>query len=122
LKKYTKSNKFSNSSFYINSKGLKVTCFSSFQVIHEELLKLGINTKDLTINELLNLISKRILNELCLSRKLNQNFYNSENGNILNVLLLNVREVAYNLYDFDTTKMSDELKESYQYQYPVEIA
>jgi hypothetical protein len=36
--------------------------------------------------------------------------------------LLNVREVAYNLYDFDTTKMSDELKESYQYQYPVEIA
>jgi hypothetical protein len=122
LKKYTKSNKFSNTSFYINSKGEKVTCFSSFQVIHEELLELGINTKDLTINELLNKICKCILNELCLSTKLNQNFYNSENGNILNVLLLNVREVAYNLYDFDTAKMPDELKESYQCQYPLEIA
>lgn len=122
MKKYTKSNKFSNALFYINSSGAKVTCFSSYKIINEELLQLGINTKDLTITELLNIISKRILNELCLSRKLNQNFYNSENGNILNVLLLNVREVAYNLYDFDTTKMPDELKESYKYQYPVEIA
>ncbi|MEN9981864.1 MAG: hypothetical protein RL542_1651 [Bacteroidota bacterium] len=122
MKKYTKSNKFSNSSFYINSKGEKVTCISSYKIINEELTHLGINTKNLSINELINIISKRILNEFCLSKKLNQDFHNSENYNILKGLLLNVREVAYYLYDFDTAKMPDELKESYQYQYPIEIA
>jgi hypothetical protein len=121
LKKYTKSNKFSNSSFYINSIGEKVTCFSSFKIIHEELLKLDINSEGLTINELINIISKRILNEFCHSKKLNQDYYKSENCNILNILLLNIREVAYYLYDFDTAKMPTELKESYYYQYPVEI-
>lgn len=122
MKKYTKSNKFSNTSFYINSSGEQVTCFSSFKIIHEELLKLGINSEGLTINELINIISKCILNEFCHSKKLNQDYYKSENCNILNVLLLNVREVAYYLYDFDTAKMPDELKESYHYQYPVKIA
>ena len=92
MKKYTKSNKFSNSSFYINSIGEKVTCFSSFKIIHEELLKLDINSEGLTINELINIISKRILNEFCHSKKLNQDYYKSENCNILNILLLNIRD------------------------------
>lgn len=120
MKKYTKSNKFSSSLFYINSSGVKVTCFSSYKIINEELLQLGINSKGLTIDELLNAISKRILKEYCLSRSLNQNYHKSEKSNILNVLLINVQEVAYYLYDFDTTKMPDELKQSYQYLYSVE--
>ncbi len=120
MKKYSKSNKFSNTSFYINSKGERVTCFSSYKIINEELLQFGINTEGLTINELLNAISSRILKEYCLSKKLNQNYHKSEKSNILNVLLINVQEVAYYLYDFDITKMPDELKQSYQYLYPVE--
>lgn len=120
MKKYTKSNKFSNSLFYINSSGVKVTCFSLYNIINEELLQLVINPNGLTINELLNAISSRILKEYCLSKKLNQNYHKSEKSNILNVLLINVQEVAYYLYDFDTAKMPDELKQSYQYLYPVE--
>jgi hypothetical protein len=118
-KTYKKSFTDTKKVFYINSDGNKVTCFSSFEIVNNELQKLNISTKDITINELLYVISLRILNEYANSIKLNQNDFRNENKSVLKVLYMNIQEVAFYLYDFDTTKMPNGLRESYQYQYPI---
>lgn len=119
-KRYKKSFTDSQTVFYLNSDGDKVTCFSSFEMVNNELLKLDINTKDMTINELLDKVSERLLKEYSIARKLNENFHKTEIALILKVLYMNIQEVAYYLYDFDCAKMPNYICESYRNQYLIE--
>ena len=89
-KRYKKSFTDSQTVFYLNSDGDKVTCFSSFEMVNNELLKLDINTKDMTINELLDKVSERLLKEYSIARKLNENFHKTEIALILKVLYMNI--------------------------------
>ena len=74
----------------------------------------------MTINELLDKVSERLLKEYSIARKLNENFHKTEIALILKVLYMNIQEVAYYLYDFDCAKMPNYICESYRNQYLIE--
>jgi hypothetical protein len=103
------------SAHYINNNGEKVSVFSPFSLINYEINLLGVETKDLSINEIQNKISQLSINNYsklnfegnddCLILKKNQIKFN--------VLLHHLKELNYWLYDYNTNKMPKDVEFDY---------
>ena len=108
-----------NALFFINSDNEKITVFSPYNQIIKEFKKLGIATKDATLEELLSKLSLLILNEYvkrlnkdeeyCMNQFNKTDFYQKHA-----TLLYHVKEVSYNLYNYDLVKMPDTIKHYYK--------
>lgn len=107
--------------FFINDKNQRVYVHSHYSIICEELQKLGIDTKDISISDLLtrfdplltikhNEIVKDInyLNHL-------RNYW--EFHNKIRVLRLSIIEVAFHLHEYDAVRMPCDIKKIFQSKY-----
>jgi hypothetical protein len=106
-------------SFYINSEQELVNKFSSYSLIEKEFKKIGLETKDSTIEELMAEISLMFLVGYTDRIDENENysmkeFKNTEFYKIRNVLLNHLKEVAFYLYSFDESKMPRKIKAFYK--------
>lgn len=105
--------------FYINSEQELVNKFSSYSLIEKEFRKIGLETKDSTIEELMAEISLMFLVGYTDRIDENENysmkeFKNTEFYKIRNVLLNHLKEVAFYLYSFDESKMPRKIKAFYK--------
>jgi hypothetical protein len=108
-----------NTLFFINSENEKITVFSPYTQIIKEFNKLGITTKDATLEEMLSKLSLLILNEYvkrlnkdeeyCMNQFNKTEFYQKHA-----TLLYHVKEVSYNLYDYKLEKMPGGIKHFYK--------
>lgn len=108
-----------NALFFINSENEKITVFSPYTQIIKEFKKLGITTKDATLEEMLSKLSRLILNEYvkrlnkdeeyCMNQFNKTDFYQKHA-----TLLYHVKEVSYNLYDYKLEKMPEVIKHFYK--------
>jgi hypothetical protein len=100
-----------NALFFINSENEKITVFSPYTKIIKEFKKLGITTKDVTLEELLSKLSLLILNEYVKRLELEED-YSMTQFNKTDfyqkhaTLMYHVKEVSYNLYDYKLVCMS----------------
>ena len=114
-----KKTQFNEDLFYINSEQELVNKFSSYSLIEKEFRKIGIETKDSTIEELMAEISLMFLVGYTDRIDENENysmkeFKNTEFYKIRNVLLNHLKEVAFYLYSFDESKMPRKIKAFYK--------
>ena len=105
--------------FYINSEQELINKFSSYSLIEKEFRKIGIETKDATIEELMKEISCMFLDGYTDRIDENENyslreFKKTEFYKIRFVLLSHLKEVAFYLYNFDETKMPRKIKAFYK--------
>ena len=105
--------------FYINSEKELVNKFSSYSLIENEFRKIGLETKDATIEELMAEISLMFLTEYTDRIDEQENysmkeFKETEFYKIRFVLLSHLKEVAFYLYNFDETKMPRKIKAFYK--------
>lgn len=105
--------------FYINSEQELVNKFSSYSLIEKEFRKIGIETKDSTIEELMAEISLMFLVGYTDRIDENENysmkdFKNTEFYKIRNVLLNHLKEIAFYLYSYDESKMPRKIKAFYK--------
>lgn len=108
-----------NALFFINSENEKITVFSPYTQIIKEFNKLGITTKDATLEDMLSKLSRLILNEYvkrlnkdeeyCMNQFNKTDFYQKHA-----TLLYHVKEVSYNLYDYKLEKMPEVIKHFYK--------
>lgn len=108
-----------NALFFINSENEKITVFSPYTQIIKEFNKLGITTKDATLEEMLSKLSLLILNEyvkrLNKDEEYSMNQFNKTDFYQKHVTLLcHVKEVSYNLYDHKLEKMPEAIKHYYK--------
>jgi hypothetical protein len=108
-----------NALFFINSENEKITVFSPYTKIIKEFKKLGITTKDVTLEELLSKLSLLILNEYVKRLELEED-YSMTQFNKTDfyqkhaTLMYHVKEVSYNLYDYKLEKMPNTIKHYYK--------
>ena len=110
---------FNEDLFYINSEQELVNKFSSFSLIENEFRKIGLETKDATIEELIAEISLMFLTEYTNRIDEQENysmkeFKETEFYKIRFVLLSHLKEVAFYLYNFDEKKMPRKIKAFYK--------
>jgi hypothetical protein len=108
-----------NALFFINSENEKITVFSPYTQIIKEFNKLGITTKDATLEEMISNLSLLILNEYvkrlnkdeeyCMNQFNKTDFYKKHA-----TLLYHVKEVSYNLYDYKLEKMPEGIMHFYK--------
>jgi hypothetical protein len=108
-----------NALFFINSENEKITVFSPYTQIIKEFNKLGITTKDATLEEMISNLSLLILNEYvkrlnkdeeyCMNQFNKTDFYKKHA-----TLLYHVQEVSYNLYDYKLEKMPEGIMHFYK--------
>lgn len=117
--KYRKSIIDINKIYFINSKDEKITVFSPHSKILEELKKLGVETTNKTIEELISNISLMLSKEL--DSKLDnlegytmKEFKETEFYKICLVLLNHLKELAYYLYDFKIEEMPPSIRKFYK--------
>ena len=93
-----------NSIYYVNSSGVKVSVFSNYQLIIEEIKTLGFEPSELTVKELKNKISQLLLDNY---EKVNFESKNLKEGKQIKyrVLLHHLKELTYWLYDFDSKNL-----------------
>lgn len=108
--------------FFINSENEKITVFSHYTQIIKEFEKLGIVTREATVKELLSKLSQLIFDEYI--RRLDKEeeystaqFYKTDFYKRHATLLYHVKEVAYNMYDYNLNKMPDAI----QYWYKIRV-
>ena len=105
-----------NTIFYINPEGIKITVFSSYELIVKEIATLGINPIDATISELQYQVSKICLQDrvdltcgdnpiYSITELTKTKFYTK---NI--VIMHHLKELSYWLYDYDANKMPADMK------------
>lgn len=114
-----KKTQFNEDLFYINSEQELVNKFSSYSLIEKEFRKIGIETKDSTIEELMAEISLMFLVGYTDRIYENENysmkeFKNTEFYKIRNVLLNHLKEIAFYLYSYDESKMPRKIKAFYK--------
>jgi hypothetical protein len=114
-----KKTQFNEDLFYINSEQELVNKFSSYSLIEKEFRKIGIETKDSTIEELMAEISLMFLVGYTDRIDENENysmkeFKNTEFYKIRNVLLNHLKEIAFYLYSYDESKMPRKIKAFYK--------
>ena len=99
---------------FINNKGKRIDSNSSYKVILKEIHWLGINTSNMTINELLYELDLKlaIKHNLIVQDKtyLEQLREYSEFHNQIRVLYKHIIADAFNLYSYDEDKMPKEIK------------
>jgi pyridoxine/pyridoxamine 5'-phosphate oxidase len=105
--------------FYINSEQELVNKFSSYSLIEKEFRKIGLETADATIEELMAEISCMFLDGYADRITENENyslseFKETEYYKIRFVLLSHLKEVAFYLYNFDEKKMPRKIKAFYK--------
>ena len=114
-----KKTQFNEDLFYINSEQELVNKFSSYSLIEKEFGKIGLETKDATIEELMAEISSMFL--VGYTDRIDENknyslseFKKTEFYKIRFVLLSHLKEVAFYLYNFDEKKMPRKIKAFYK--------
>ena len=107
--------------YFINDENQKVFVHSHYSIICEELQKLGINTKDITILDLLTRFNpllaekhKKMVKDITYLDQLRE--YNAFHNKI-RVLYLSIIEVAFYLYDYDAERMPWDIKKIFQSKY-----
>ena len=107
--------------FYINHKGERIDSNSSYKVILKEIHWLGINTSNITINELLDELDLKLAIKYNLivqdATYLEQLREYSEFHNQIRVLYKHIIADAFNLYSYDEAKMSKEIQRIYNSKY-----
>ena len=100
--------------FFINNKGKRIDSNSPYKVILKEIHWLGINTSNITINELLDELDLKlaIKHNLIVQDKtyIEQLRDYSEFHNQIRVLYKHIIADAFNLYSYDEAKMPKEIK------------
>lgn len=105
--------------YFINSENEKITVFSPYTQIIKEFEKLGIATREATLEELLSKLCRLIFDEF-IKRLEEEEEYGMSQFNKTDfykrhaTLLYHVKEVAYNLYDYKLVKMPDTIKHYYK--------
>ena len=105
-----------NTLYYINADGIKITVFSPYEVMVNEMIALGINPIGKTIKELQTEIS-----QICLDDYMDLNFgedtkpstseYMKTDKYEKNILITDhLKELSYWLYDFNSNKMPENIK------------
>lgn len=107
--------------YFINDKNERVYVHAHYSIICEELQKLGIETKHITISDLLTRFNPLLVvkhNEIV--RDINYlehvRTYN-EFHNKIRVLHLSIIEVAFHLYEYDPELMPCDIKKIFQRKY-----
>ena len=100
--------------FYINHKGERIDSNSSYKAILKEIHWLGINTSNITINDLLDELDLKlaIKHNLIVQDQtyLEQLREYSQFHNQIRVLYKHIIADAFNLYSYDEDKMPKEIK------------
>ncbi len=100
--------------FYINHKGERIDSNSSYKAILKEIHWLGINTSNITINDLLDELDLKlaIKHNLIVQDKtyLEQLREYSQFHNQIRVLYKHIIADAFNLYSYNEDKMPKEIK------------
>ena len=105
-----------NTLHYINADGMKITVFSSYEVMVNEMMSLGINPIGKTIKELQIEIS-----QICIEEYMNANFgddskpttseYLKTNKHLKNILITHhLKELSYWLHDYNINKMPEGMR------------
>lgn len=118
-RKYKKSSINVNEIYFINSENEKITVFSPSDIILKEFKKLGIQTKEATLDELLFQLSSIIFDEYISKIEDDENydiieFKTTDLYKTISVLYYHVKEVSYYLYDYDERKMPAKIRNSYK--------
>lgn len=107
--------------FYINHKGERIDSNSSYKAILKEIHWLGINTSNITINDLLDELDLKlaIKHNLIVQDHtyLEQLREYSQFHNQIRVLYKHIIADAFNLYSYDEAKMSKEIQRIYNSKY-----
>ena len=107
--------------FYINQKGERIDSNSSYKAILKEIHWLGINTSNITINDLLDELDLKLAikhNLIVQDKKyLEQLKEYSEFHNQIRVLYKHILADAFNLYSYDQDKMPVEIKRIFNSKY-----
>jgi hypothetical protein len=108
--KYRKSFTDINKIFFINSQNEKITVFSPHSKIIEEFRRIGLETANKTIEELISNVSFMLCEEYDCKLTKNESytmkeFKETELYKICVVLLNHLKESAYYLYDFKIEEM-----------------
>lgn len=104
----------SNKEFYINSENIKIDIHTPYKIIIQEIQKLGIETKDILIDELYLKLDVLLKEEFTsMTRNIS---YEEEMRDYLKyhkklrVLYLQINEVLFNLYDYNVNAMPEKTK------------
>lgn len=107
--------------FYINNKGKRIDCDSSYKDIIIEINELGINTSNITIDELLIELDvqlaikhRQIVQGTTYLEQLRKY---SEFHNQIRVLYKHIIADAFNLYSYNEAKMPKEIKRIFNSKY-----
>jgi hypothetical protein len=104
----------SNKEFYINSENIKINIHTPYKTIIQEIQKLGIETKDISIDELYikldALLKAQFECTICEKDYEEQVRCYMEYHNKLRVLYLQVNEVLFNLYEYNENAMPERTK------------
>ena len=105
-----------NTIFYINPEGIKITVFSPFELIVNEIATLGINPVGATISELRYQVS-----QICLQDRIDLTYGDNPIYSITEltktkfytkntVIMHHLKELSYWLFDYDADKMPADMK------------
>lgn len=107
--------------FYINSDNIKIDANSSYLIIIEEINKLGIETAEITIDELLKeldvLLAIKHSQIVCDNTYINQIKQYREFHNQIRVLYHQIIADAFNLYSYNEDNMPKEIQRIYNSKY-----
>ena len=107
--------------FFINDVNQRVYVHSHYSIICEELQKLGIDTKDITISELLTRFDPLLTikhNEIVKDINYLDHLRSySAFHNKIRVLRLSIIEVAFHLYEYDAVRMPCDIKKIFERKY-----
>ena len=104
----------SNKEFYINSENIKINIHTPYKTIIQEIQKLGIETKDISIDELYIKLDALLKEEF--AGTISSISYEDQMRNYLKfhkklrVLYLQVNEVLFNLYEYNENAMPERTK------------
>jgi hypothetical protein len=107
--------------FFINDENQRVYVHSHYSIICDELQKLGIDTKDITISDLLTRFDPLLVikhNEIVKDINYLDHLrtYNAFHNKI-RVLHLSIIEVAFHLYDYDADQMPSDIEKLFLSKY-----
>jgi hypothetical protein len=107
--------------FYINNKGKRIDCDSSYTDIIREINELGIDTAEITIDELLKELDVQLVTKhsqiVCGVTYTNQIKNYREFHNQIRVLYKHIMDDVYNLYSYNEDNMPTEIKRIFKSKY-----
>jgi len=104
----------SNKEFYINSENIKINIHTPYKIIIQEMQKLGIETKSISIDKLNKKLDALLKEEF--AGTISSISYEDQMRNYLKfhkklrVLYLQVNEVLFNLYEYNEKAMPERTK------------